>query len=171
MLAYCLADPNLAYMMYHISLRCLYNTHHTWRIPDSHETISSRDLCLGGEAKARALVVENDILALEEDITEDGEANTRVALDTTVAGGATIGDGGVVDVFARNNGIVALNSHSEVREVGVAVESVTTNGAVVLGTGNLLVVGGDNRVVNQEKSGASICTIQRISHPGRKHEY
>ena len=75
------------------------------------------DLCLSGKAEAGALGVENDILALEEDITEDGEANARVALDTTVAGGAASGDRGVVDQLTGDNGIVAIDGHGKVGQV------------------------------------------------------
>lgn len=128
------------------------------------DTISSRDLCLGGEAKTRSLRVENDVLALEEDITEDGEANSRVALDTTEALGATSRDGSVVDVLAGNNGVVATNGHSEVRQSGGAREDVATSRVAVLGTGNLLVVGGNNRVREQEEGGTSIYMSQEISY-------
>lgn len=60
-------------------------------------SIYSSYLCLGGKAKARALRVENDVLALEEDITKDGESNSRVALDTAVARRATSRDRSIVD--------------------------------------------------------------------------
>ena len=128
-------------------------------------TISSRDLfhlCLGSEAKTRSLGVENDVLALEEDITEDGEANARVALDTTVAAGATSRDRCEVDVLAGNNGVIAIDGHGEVRQSGAAREDVTTSRAAVLGARNLLVVGGDNRAIEQEESGTGIYTIERL---------
>jgi hypothetical protein len=48
------------------------------------EWLYSEERC--DTTKARAFCVENDILALEEDITEDGEANARVALNTTDIG-------------------------------------------------------------------------------------
>lgn len=124
-------------------------------------TISLRDLCLGCEAKARSLGVENDVLALEEDITEDGEAKARVALDTTEAVGAASADGGVVDVLSGNNGIIVTNGDSEVRQISRAREDVATLGLAVLGSSNLAVVGGDNRVGEQEKGGASIYMISR----------
>lgn len=124
-------------------------------------SISLRDLCLGGEAKTRSLRVENDVLALEEDITEDGEAKARVALDTTEAGGAASADGGVVDERSGNNGVVAIDGHSEVRQTGRAREDIATSRVAVLGTGNLSVVGGDNRVGEQEKGGTSIYDSKR----------
>lgn len=123
--------------------------------------ISLRDLCLGGEAKTRSLRVENDVLALEEDITEDGEAKTRVALDTTEAGGAASADGGVVDVLSGNNGVIVTNGDSEVRQISRAREDVATLDLAVLGSSNLFVVGGDNRVREQEKGGAGIYMISR----------
>ena len=113
-------------------------------------------LCLGSEAKARALGVEDDILALEEDITEDGESNARVALDTTVAGGAASGDGSVVDQLTGNNRVVAIDVDSEVRQGGGARESVATDGVVVLGTRDLLVVGSNNGVIEQKQSGSGV---------------
>lgn len=123
--------------------------------------ISLRDLCLGGEAKTRSLRVENDVLALEEDITEDGEAKTRVALDTTEAGGAAGADGSVVDVLAGNNGVIVTNGDSEVRQISRAREDVATLDLAVLGSSNLFVVGGDNRVREQEKGGTSVYMISR----------
>jgi hypothetical protein len=119
-------------------------------------TISSRGLRLSGETKARAFCVENDILALEEDITEDGEANARVALNTTEAAGATSRDRSVLDVLSRNNGIVATNGHGEVRQIGVAREDIATSRVVVLGAVNLLVVVRDNAVIEQEECSSSV---------------
>lgn len=104
-------------------------------------------LCLGSEAKAGALGVEDDVLALEEDITEDGESNARVALDTTVASGATSCDSCIVDQLTRNNSIITTNGDCEVGQGGGARESVTTDGLVVLGARDLLVVGRNNGVI------------------------
>jgi hypothetical protein len=114
------------------------------------------DLCLSGKAEAGPLGVENDILALEEDITEDGEANARVALDTTVAGGASSGNLGVVDQLTGDNGIVAIDGHREVGQCGGTGEDVATVGVAVLGAGDLLVVGGDNAGGEQEEGGAGV---------------
>jgi hypothetical protein len=118
---------------------------------------SADHLFLGGKAEARSLGVEDDVLALQEDITEDGEANARVALDTTVAGGATSGDLGVVDQLTGDNGVVAVDGHSEVGQGGGTGEDVASVGVTVLGAGDLLVVGGDNAVREQEKGGAGVC--------------
>lgn len=112
---------------------------------------------MGSETKLGASRVKNDILALQEDITEDGEANARVALDTTVAGGATSGDLGVVDQLTGDNGVVAVDGHSEVGQGGGTGEDVASVGVTVLGAGDLLVVGGDNAVREQEKGGAGVC--------------
>lgn len=119
-------------------------------------TIPSRDLCLGGETKTRSFRVENDVLALKEDITEDGEAKASVALDTTEAGGATRVDGSVVDEASGNHGVVATDGHSEVRQVGRAREDIATRRVAVPGALNLSVVGVDDRVREQEKGGTGI---------------
>lgn len=119
-------------------------------------SISSRDLCLGGEAKLRSVAVEDDILALEEDITEDREADTRVALDTTEAGGAAVRDGSIVDQGAGNNGVIAGDGHGEVGQRAGAIKSVATSRAITLGAGDLAIVCGDNAVIEEEKSGASV---------------
>jgi hypothetical protein len=114
------------------------------------------DLCLSGKAEAGALGVENDILALEEDITEDREANARVALDTTVAGGAASGNRGVVDQLTGDNGIVAIDGYGKVGQGGGTGEDVATVGVAVLGAGDLPVVGGDKAAVEQEEGGAGV---------------
>jgi hypothetical protein len=114
------------------------------------------DLCLSGKAEAGALGIENDILALEEDITEDGEANARVALDTTVAGGAASGNLGVVDQLTGDNGIVAIDGHGKVGQGGGTGEDVATVGVAVLGAGDLPVVGGDKAAVEQEEGGTGV---------------
>jgi len=65
------------------------------------ETNSGRGLSL----------VENDILALEEDVTKDGETNTGVGLDATEAGDAGVVGRGVVHVRARDCHIVRFEGH------------------------------------------------------------
>lgn len=113
-------------------------------------------LCLRGEAESGALGVEDDVLALEEDISEDRKAQTRVALDAAVAGRAAVSDGGVVDVFTGNDGIVASDDGSERRKFGGAGEDITTVLVAVLGSGNLAVVFGNNAVIKQEEGGAGV---------------
>lgn len=50
--------------------------------------------------------VKDDVLALQEDVSEDGEANVLVCLDTTEAGHSAVINRGEVDVAAGNcNGL------------------------------------------------------------------
>ena len=57
------------------------------------------DQRLGSEAQLwAASTVEDDELALEEDVTEDGEANAGVGLNAAEAGRAACVGGGVVDI-------------------------------------------------------------------------
>ena len=57
------------------------------------------DQRLGGEAQLwAASTIEDDELALEEDVTKDGEANAGVGLDAAEAGCAACVGGGVVDI-------------------------------------------------------------------------
>jgi hypothetical protein len=102
------------------------------------------------------LGVEDDVLALEEDISEDGESQAGVALDTTEAGRAAVSDGGVVDVFTGNDSVVATDDGSEGRKTSGAGEDITTVFVAVLGSGNLLVVVGNDAVIKQEEGGAGV---------------
>lgn len=113
-------------------------------------------LGLSGKAESGALGVEDDVLALEEDITEDGESDARVALDTTVAGRAAVSDGGEVDVFTGNDRVVAIDDGGEGRKTGGAGEDITTVLVAVLSAGNLLVVVVDDAVIEQEEGGAGV---------------
>lgn len=113
-------------------------------------------LCLRGKAESGALGVEDDVLALEEDISEDGEAQAGVALDTTEAGRAAVSDGGEVDVFTGNDGVVASDDGSEGRKLCGAGEDITTVFVAVLGSRNLPVVGGNDAVIKQEEGGSGV---------------
>ena len=73
----------------------------------------SVDLSLSSEAELRTLRVEDHVLALQEHITQDGQSETAVALDTAVAGGAAGRNGSVVDVLARNDGLVVADHDGE----------------------------------------------------------
>lgn len=102
----------------------------------------------------RTASIEDNVLALKEDIAEDGEANARVGLDTTVAGVGS--GGGEVDVVTRDSGSVVTNGDGEVRDIGIAVEDVTTLAVVVLGAVDAVVVGVDNIVIKENKSSTGV---------------
>lgn len=116
-------------------------------------------LSLGSEAKTGPVGVEDNVLALQEDVTEDGEAQARVALDTAEAGGAAALEGSIVDQGAGNNGVVAANCNSEVGELSAARDGVATGGGVLLSAGDLAVVVGDNVVGEEQEGGASVCIV------------
>lgn len=113
-------------------------------------------LSLGSEAKAGAVGVEDDVLALQEDVTEDGEAQAGVALDTAEASGAARLEGSIVDQGARNNSLVAANGNGEIGELGGAGNGVATGRGVLLGAGDLAVVVRDHVIGEQEQGGASV---------------
>lgn len=108
---------------------------------------------LGGESElgSRAGLGEDNKLALEEDVTEDGEANTGVGLDSTVALGA--GDGSVVDVGAGDGELGAADDGGEAGKSGATAEDVSTLAAGVRSAADLFVVGLDDGVGEEEKSG------------------
>lgn len=81
--------------------------------------------------------------ALKEDVTEDGESNTSVALNTTVALSPGVVDWCVVDQAAGNGESLAANCDVEVGESCAAGEDVTTLARRVGGAGDLSVVCGD----------------------------
>jgi len=116
----------------------------------------TNDLSLRSETKAGAIGVEDGILALEEDVAEDGEAYARVALDTAETGGATWVEGGVVDQVAGDDGVVAANGDGEVGQLGGAGDGVAASGLILLGTRDLLVVGRDNFIGKHHQGGAGI---------------
>lgn len=131
-----LRDPRTAYPCYAASsTRCLH--------------LLSSESELGG-----AGAFENDKLALEEDVTEDGKTDTAVGLETTEALGA--GDAAIVHVGAGNGELGATDDGGEAGEGGGAREDVTALGAAVGGTGDLGVVGVDDGVVEEEEGGAGV---------------
>ena len=111
-------------------------------------------LSTSGESEPGDGRVEDDILALEEDVTKDGEADTSVGLDTTEAGGACCR--GEVDVGSGNGVLGAGDDDANRRESGRAREGVSTLAVVVLGTGDLGVVGGDSGLGQVEEGGAGV---------------
>lgn len=110
-------------------------------------------LSLGGETELVLLGIEDNVLGLEEDVTEDVDTNVTSGLETTEALATLLG---VVEVLAGNSGGVRANGDLEVRESGRAVKDPATLGLGVLGTADLLVVGGDGAVVQEEQGGTGV---------------
>lgn len=109
----------------------------------------------------RAASIEDNVLALKEDVTEDGEANARVRLYTTVAG---VGSGGrEVDVVTRDSGSVVTDGDGEVWDISIAVEDVATLAVVVLGAVDLVIVGVDNIVIKEDKGSTGVWEIPPVS--------
>ena len=121
------------------------------------QTLSGTVLPLGGNTESRGgRVVEDDVLALEEDVAVDGEADAGVGLDATVAGAAARGDGGVVDVGAGNDGAVAADAECQAGEGGGAGEDVAAVGGRVLRARNLSVVRADEGGGGVDEGGAGV---------------
>lgn len=100
--------------------------------------------------------VEDDELALEEDVTEDVDADAGVGLNAAEAGRAARVGWGVVDVRARDRGCVAADGEGNGRKGGAARVSVAALGLVVLGAVDTAVVGGDDSVVEEEKASSGV---------------
>lgn len=113
-------------------------------------------LSLSGETQLRTIGVEDNVLALQEDVTEDGEADVRVGLNSTVAGRATVRNRSVVDVIARDNGTVATDSDGKGWEAGAAIEDIATIAVAVLSTVDLVVVGLNDIAGKQEEGSAGV---------------
>ena len=65
-------------------------------------------------------LVEDDVLALQEDVAEDGETDAVIRLDTTEALG--VGNRSKVDEFSRNGVQVAIDDERKVGKIGGAGE-------------------------------------------------
>lgn len=100
--------------------------------------------------------IEDDELALEEDVPEDVDADAGVGLDAAEAGRAARVGGGVVDVRARDGGVIAADGEGDGREGGATRVGVAALGLVVLGAGDAAVVGSDDGVVEEEQGGAGV---------------
>lgn len=98
--------------------------------------------------------VEDDELALEEDVADDGEADAVVALDAAEALAAR--GGRVVDVRAGHGALLAVDDEREGGQIGGAVEDVAAVVGAVLGARDLLVVGRDNVAGQVEQGGAGV---------------
>lgn len=119
----------------------------------------SRSLHAGGLGKTDtggAGVLEDDVLALEEDIAEDGDTDVGVVLNATKAGSASGREWSVVDVLSWHNLGNATDSDREVGQGGAAWESVTALGSVELGSGDLGVVSLDDGSRDIDEGGAGI---------------
>ena len=100
-------------------------------------------------------IIEDDELALEPDIAEDVEADPGIRLHAAEA--LPVGRGrGVVDVAARDGARIGADGEAEVGQGGGAGEDVAAVGLAVGGALDLLVVGGDDRVVDEEEGGACV---------------
>lgn len=93
------------------------------------EAKSWRTLCL----------IEDCINALEEDVSEDGEADASIRLNTTEAGAGRYWC--VVDVASRHSECLASDRDTKVRQFSRARDSVATLGAIVAGPLDGAVVG------------------------------
>lgn len=113
-----------------------------------------RALASPAETRAAGGLVEDNESGLESDVTEDGEADVRVGLDTSEAVGVV--DGGVVDVLTGDGDLSITDTEDEVGGSGRAGEDVSTLRAVDLSTGDLLVVGSHDGVGEESKSGTGV---------------
>lgn len=117
---------------------------------------SRTDLRLRRETQLRTVSVEHDVLALQENIAEDGDADAIVVLDATEADRAVVGDRGVVDEVTGDDGVVAVDSDGEGRELSVAGEDVSSELGAVLGPRYLAVVGLHDAPGQEEQGGAGV---------------
>lgn len=133
-------------------------------LPSSILSYSSKlfNLGLGGEAKTGAGRVEHNVLALQEDVTEDGETNARVGLNATQTGGADTGRT-VVDQGAGNNSSVPVDHNAEVGQRGRAGEDVSTSRLAVLSTADLRVVLADNGAGEEQQGGTGVSDTAEAS--------
>lgn len=109
---------------------------------------------MGSEAKLGAVGVKHHVLALQENITEDREANTSVRLKTTKAG--AIAGGAVVHQGAGHGSSVSADSNAEIGQSSRAREDVSASVVVILSSTDLGVVLGDNGGIKKKQSGTSI---------------
>jgi hypothetical protein len=122
---------------------------------------SVSNLSLGGKADLVVLTVEDNVLALEEDITKNVQAKETSGLKTTVA--ERVGDSGVVEVLSGDGGGVAADGELQVWKSGITVKDVATLEDRVHSAGDLVVVCLDNVVAKQEKGGTSVSnSLERV---------
>jgi hypothetical protein len=114
-----------------------------------------------------ARVLEDDVLALQEDVAKDREANARVDLDATKARGAAILDGGVVDVLAGDTLLDAGESKRKVGQGSRAGEDVSSVRVAVGGARDLCVVSPDDSGGQVEERGARVSDAVDAGRDGR----
>ena len=149
-----------------------------------------RRLCLGSEAEAGSALgaIEDDVLALEEDVAVDGEAELGIGgLDTAKAGWEQVSaieskhfggfkgaeltlraflKGSEVDELAGDNGLVVADLQGEGGKGGAAGESEAALLRVVLGALDLLVVGLDDVGGHEHEGGAGISNTNEVALGG-----
>lgn len=96
----------------------------------------------------------DNILALEEDISEDAETDTSVILDASVASRRSSSDRRIVDVLSRDDLVHTSDDSGERRQRSRAGEHVSTVSVGVAGSGNLGVVRLHNGGGEVEKGGS-----------------
>lgn len=111
---------------------------------------------LGGPAKLVVATVEYNKGGLESDVTEDGEANAAVGLDTAEAGAAAIRNGCEVDEVTGDSDVVAADGEREVGHSVAAGEGVATLRAVVLSIRDAAVIRVDDVVGKEQKGSAGV---------------
>jgi hypothetical protein len=129
---------------------------HEYRLGRHLPTSYLNNTSLLGKPKPRAATarLEDDVLALKEDVTENAEADALVGLDATEASAVT--DRSVVDELTRDGLLDAADGDGEVRQSSGAGEDVTTLGRRVGRSGNLSVIGADNGRVGVDESSTSV---------------
>jgi len=121
------------------------------------EDFSVSDLLLTESDSRGALgSVEDDILALQEDVAKDCIPDTGIRLDTTEAGRGATRDRRIIHIRARNSTSLSANYDREIREVSVAWECVATLGIIIDRAVNLVIVSGNDVVIDEKERSASV---------------
>ena len=102
------------------------------------------------KSNSKVVAVENRKLRLQKDVSIDRKANTSIALNSSIASCSAVVCGRIVYECTWDNCFIGANSESERRKRCRARKCVATLAVVVLGAGDLAVVRGNNRIV-QEK--------------------
>jgi hypothetical protein len=125
-------------------------------VSNSSKQNSATSLSLRRESKARAALrlVEDGVNSLEENIAKDREAQTLVRLNASEALGTT--SRSKVNVTARNDESLAVDSDVEVGQLGGAREDVAALVAVVRGAGDGRVVVVDDIIGEEHEGGAGV---------------
>lgn len=100
-------------------------------------------------------------MALQENVTEDGETNTRVGLDTSDAG--VVSRISVVDQRTGDSGSVRADGNAEVGKIGRAVKDVTTGIVIILCATDLRVVSRNDTIIKKKQCGSGISNSIKAS--------